>query len=58
MLLPEAKKCLEAVQLSTPEFIHANTFMYEPLIDIDGKYLFNLYNKIKELSDNDIWKKN
>ena len=56
MLLPEAKKCLEAVQLSTPEFIHANTFMYEPLIDIDGKYLFDLYNKIKELSDGNIWK--
>ena len=56
MLLPEAKKSLEAVQLSTPEFIHANTFMYEPLIDIDGKYLFDLYNKIKELSDSNIWK--
>lgn len=55
-LFPDVKKYLEAVQLSTPEFIHANTFMYEPLIDIDGKYLFDLYNQIKKIPDEKIWK--
>ena len=50
-LFPNVKKYLEAVQLSTPEFIHANAFMYEPLIDINGKYLFELYNQIKKIPD-------
>lgn len=55
-LFPDVKKYLEAVQLSTPEFIHANAFMYEPLIDINGKYLFDLYNQIKKIPDEKIWK--
>lgn len=55
-LFPYVKKYLEAVQLSTPEFIHANAFMYEPLIDINGKYLFELYNQIKKIPDEKIWK--
>lgn len=55
-LFPDVKKYLEAVQLSTPEFIHANAFMYEPLIDINGKYLFELYNQIKKIPDEKIWK--
>ena len=55
-LFPNVKKYLEAVQLSTPEFIHANAFMYEPLIDINGKYLFELYNQIKKIPDEIIWK--
>ena len=57
-LLPDVKKYLEAVQLSTPEFIHANAFMYEPLIDINGKYLLELYNEIKKIPDEKIWKNN
>lgn len=55
-LFPDVKKYLEAIQLSTPEFIHANAFMYEPLIDINGKYLFELYNQIKKIPDEKIWK--
>lgn len=55
-LFPNVKKYLVAVQLSTPEFIHANAFMYEPLIDINGKYLFELYNQIKKIPDEKIWK--
>lgn len=55
-LFPNVKKYLEVVQLSTPEFIHANAFMYEPLIDINGKYLFELYNQIKKIPDEKIWK--
>ena len=30
--------------------------MYEPLIDIDGFYLKELYDDIKKLNIDDIWK--
>ena len=46
----------ERVSISTPEFIHGNAFMYEPLIDIDGFYLKELYDDIKKLNIDDIWK--
>lgn len=55
-LTEHTKSCLEEVQLSTPEFIHGNAFMYEPLIDIDGEYLVKLYKKIILLEDDKIWK--
>ena len=47
---------MKKVQLSTPEFIHCNAFMYEPLVDIDGNYLKNLYEEIEKLDVNLIWK--
>lgn len=47
---------IEKVQISTPEFIHCNSFMYEPLIDIEGSYLWDLYNDIERLKDDEIWK--
>lgn len=47
---------IEKVQISTPEFIHCNSFMYEPLIDIEGDYLLKLYYQVKELDPNNIWK--
>jgi hypothetical protein len=56
-LTDEVINLLERVQLFTPEFIHANSFMYEPLIDIDGHYLFDLYKDIKKIDLNNIWKK-
>lgn len=40
---------LERVNLMTPEYIHVNAFMYEPLIDITVLHLINLYKKIKQL---------
>ncbi len=46
----------ERVSISTPEFIHGNAFMYEPLIDIDGFYLKELYDDIKKLNIDSIWK--
>ncbi|MDI9882424.1 hypothetical protein [Flectobacillus longus] len=38
---------LERVNLMTPENIHVNAFMYEPLIDISIFHLIDLYKKIK-----------
>ncbi|MDA3731905.1 hypothetical protein PBV87_10485 [Niameybacter massiliensis] len=45
----EILKILEQVNLMTPENIHMNSFMYEPLLDMDGKHLNSLYIKLKEL---------
>lgn len=41
---------LEKVNLMTPENIHINAFMYEPLIDISVIHLLDLYNKIEQLT--------
>ncbi|MEA4986411.1 hypothetical protein SDC9_41272 [bioreactor metagenome] len=40
---------LERVNLMTPENIHVNAFMYEPLIDISVFHLVDLYKKVKQL---------
>lgn len=40
---------LERVNLMTPENIHVNSFMYEPLIDISVFHLVDLYKKVKGL---------
>ena len=41
---------LEKVNLMTPENIHVNAFMYEPLIDISVFHLIGLYKKVKSLT--------
>lgn len=43
-------KVLEQVNLMTPENIHMNSFMYEPILDLSDLYLKNLYEKVKEMS--------
>ena len=48
----EAKKeTLRKVLVMTPEFIHINSFMYEPLIDMDIIELRDLYKKVDELNN-------
>lgn len=42
-------KILESVNIMTPEHIHLNSFMYEPLLDMDIIELKNLYEKLKNL---------
>ena len=41
---------LENVVLMTPENIHLNSFMYEPIIDMSDWHLKELYDKVKKLS--------
>jgi hypothetical protein len=41
---------LERVNLMTPENIHVNAFMFEPLIDIPIFHLVRLYGKVKLLT--------
>lgn len=41
---------IDRVNLMTPENIHVNAFMYEPLIDMSVVHLIDLYNKSKDLN--------
>lgn len=36
----------EQVNLMTPENIHINSFMYEPILDMANNHLKQLYNKV------------
>lgn len=40
---------LDLVSLMTPEHIHLNSFMYEPLIDMSPEHLQNLYKTVVSL---------
>jgi len=40
---------LEQVNLMTPENIHLNSFMYEPLMDISDRHLKLLYKRVEKL---------
>lgn len=44
-LTNEERETIEEINLVTPESIHLNAFMYEPLIDISSWNLKELYNK-------------
>ena len=40
---------IEQVNMMTPEIIHINSFMYEPLIDLSVYHLMNLYRECSSL---------
>ncbi|WP_227506107.1 hypothetical protein [Marinobacter psychrophilus] len=40
---------LDQVNLMTPENIHLNSFMYEPILDMSALRLYDLYDEIKQL---------
>ncbi len=42
-------KVLEEVNLVTPENIHLNSFMFEPIIDLSLDHLKKIYNSVKTL---------
>ncbi|PRY57154.1 hypothetical protein BCF74_11676 [Knoellia remsis] len=46
---PEAVDTLDSVVLMTPENIHVNSFMYEPIIDMSDVALRDLYSQVKSL---------
>jgi len=48
----EIKKTLEKVNIMTPENIHLNSFMYEPILDMDIIELKELYERVKLLDKN------
>ena len=43
-------KILERVALMTPENIHLNSFMYEPILDMSDEHLRRLYEDVSALS--------
>jgi len=45
----EIRKILSQVNLMTPENIHINSFMYEPLMDMSNHHLIKLYGAVKGL---------
>lgn len=45
----ESLSVLNEVSIMTPENIHLNSFMYEPLLDMDVVELLDLYSRIKML---------
>jgi len=45
----QVKRILSQVILMTPENIHINSFMYEPLIDMSNHHLVHLYEEVKRL---------
>ncbi|WP_440713633.1 hypothetical protein [Gordonia sp. FQ] len=45
----ESIETLDAVVLMTPENIHVNSFMYEPIIDMSDVALRELYTQVKGL---------
>ena len=42
----EAIQLFEQVNLMTPENIHLNSFMYEPILDMAADHLKKLYQKL------------
>lgn len=46
---PQARETLDGVVLMTPENIHVNSFMYEPIIDMSDVALRELYSQVKSL---------
>jgi hypothetical protein len=45
-----AKRALSQVMLMTPENIHINSFMYEPLMDLSVHHLVGLYETISDMA--------
>lgn len=43
-------KILEQVNLMTPENIHLNSFMYEPILDMSDFHLKELYSNVNGLT--------
>ncbi|MEQ3694675.1 MAG: hypothetical protein ABNH16_13895 [Thalassolituus sp.] len=48
----ETIRSLDQVNLMTPENIHLNSFMYEPILDMSAHRLYSLYNEVKQLGTN------
>lgn len=44
-----ATKVLARVLLMTPESIHLNSFMYEPILDMSDEHLRNLLTQVRSL---------
>ena len=48
-LLEQGHEVTIATRGKTPENIHLNAFMYEPILDMDIVELLNLYGQVQDL---------
>lgn len=46
LLSSDEEKIIKKVLLMTPEAIHLNSFMYEPILDISDEHLIDLYRNV------------
>jgi len=46
----EAIEVLDQVNLMTPENIHLNSFMYEPILDMSAQHLYELHENVMSLT--------
>ena len=46
---PDANATLRQVLLMTPESIHLNSFMYEPIVDMSDEHLKRLFVRVSAL---------
>lgn len=47
---PDARRVLDSVVLMTPENLHVNSFMYEPIIDMSDSHLRRLFEDVLRIS--------
>ena len=45
----DATSVMDRVVLMTPENIHLNSFMYEPILDMSDEHLRRIYGQVKAL---------
>ena len=48
---PGILSTLDRVALMTPEIIHINSFMFEPILDMSGTHLAELYLEVRRLAE-------
>ena len=51
----ETIRTLRKVVLMTPEGIHLNSFMYEPILDMSDDHLRKLCKEVKDLNKGVLW---
>jgi hypothetical protein len=44
----DEEKIIKKILLMTPEAIHLNSFMYEPILDISDEHLIDLYIEVRD----------
>ncbi len=48
LLSNDEEKIIKKILLMTPEAIHLNSFMYEPILDISDEHLIDLYIEVRD----------
>lgn len=51
----EFVKIMDELLVATPEFLHLNAFMYEPLIDIKPNMLKDIFKRLLQFENEGIW---